>query len=234
MHRPAIKSSARLHRAAQAESRELQRERQRLSTSREGLLAQLRNVERSIAEVDERILLLAQLAPDRSSAPARGRESNGEGDRTDDGRMAPEVLKGPAIREMAVRLVVQRGNVEALHYRAWFELLGASGYSVAGKDPLAVFLTQISRSPAVRKATQAGIYEVDRRAPERLRRELERLQAELRELTGRTTGTADLSEIRARRERLTIDIGKAERALEEAQHVLAVPDADSQSLAAAG
>ena len=40
---------------------------------------------------------------------------------------------------------------EALHYREWFDLLAQPGHEIAGKDPLAVFLTQISRSPVVRK-----------------------------------------------------------------------------------
>jgi hypothetical protein len=132
------------------------------------------------------------------------------------------VLRGPAIRETAVRVLVERGGIEALHYRDWYELLTGRGYSVAGKDGLAVFLTQISRSPAVRKGTQAGVYELDREAPRRLAGELSRLQSELRELIGRTPGTTDLSEIRARREQLTSAIGHIERALEEAQRVLAL------------
>ena len=72
----------------------------------------------------------------------------------------------------------------------------------------------------MRKGTEAGIYELDREAPRRLARELERLQGELRELTGRTPGTTDLSEVRARREQLTSAIGQVERALEEARRVL--------------
>jgi hypothetical protein len=104
---------------------------------------------------------------------------------------------------MAVRLLVHRGSVEALHSREWFDLLAREGYTVAGKDGLAVLLTQISRSPVVRKGTQSGVYELDRDAPSRLDRELGRLQTELRELTGHTPGTIDLSDIRARREQLT-------------------------------
>lgn len=171
------------------------------------------------------MLLLTRLAPDldgeRSSSSAEESE------------LTPErTLRGPAIREIAVRLLVGRGNVEALHYREWFHLLRDAGYIVAGKDGLAVFLTQISRSPAVRKGTQAGVYELDRRAPQRLQREVERLQAELRELTVGAPGASDLSEIRTRRERLTTAIGRAERALEEARRVLA-PDVDADEPAAA-
>jgi hypothetical protein len=74
----------------------------------------------------------------------------------------------------------------------------------------------------VRKGTQSGVYELDRQAPHRHARELERLQREMRELTGRTPGPTDLSEIRAQRERLTSAIGRTERALEEAPRVLSV------------
>ena len=45
----------------------------------------------------------------------------------------------------------------------------AAGHEIAGKDPLAVFLTQLSRSPVIRKGTRAGVYELDPTAPQRLR-----------------------------------------------------------------
>jgi hypothetical protein len=47
-----------------------------------------------------------------------------------------------------------------------------------------VFLTQVSRSPVVAKTLEAGVYELDRAAPVRLRREIATLQDELRRLTG--------------------------------------------------
>ena len=53
--------------------------------------------------------------------------------------------------------------------------------TVAGKDPLAVFLTQLSRSPAVRKGAQPGVYELDRQAPARLRATLDDLHEQLRD-----------------------------------------------------
>jgi len=206
-----------LLRAAEAEREELRHQRARLDADRTATLARLREIERVLAEVDERERLLDQLAP----AAIADSRSMSNSDATA-GAMAAatpmdRVLRGPSIRETAVRVLVGRGGLEALHYREWFDLLTKEGYSVAGKNGLAVFLTQISRSPAVRKGTQSGIYELDRDAPRRLARELERLQAKLRELTGRTPGTTDLSEIRARREQLASAIGQAERALEEAQ-----------------
>jgi hypothetical protein len=122
-------------------------------------------------------------------------------------------LRGPAIREAAVRALVADGR-EALHYREWFALLGRD---VAGKDPLAVFLTQLSRSPAVRKGARPGVYELDREAPQRLRAILDDLHEQLR---NHTTGT-NLTAIRARRAQLTAEIGRTEKALEEVARVLA-------------
>jgi hypothetical protein len=118
-----------------------------------------------------------------------------------------------------VSLLAAHGAGDVLHYRAWFDLLTDAGHQVAGKDPLAVFLTQLSRSPVVRKSTQAGVYEIDRDAPHRLARQLSSLQAKLREATS-APSTADLGEIRAQREDLVNSVRHAERALEEAERVL--------------
>ena len=40
---------------------------------------------------------------------------------------------------------------EPLHYCAWFQQLLGAGFAVAGRDPQAVFLTQPTRSPVVRR-----------------------------------------------------------------------------------
>jgi hypothetical protein len=122
--------------------------------------------------------------------------------------------------------------MRALHYRVWFQMLEDAGYTVVGKDPLAVFLTQISRSPIVRKSTQSGVYELDREASQRLRRRVEQLQGELRELTTPPSSRADLREIRARRKALTAAIGQAERALEESELVLSGTETAADSLPA--
>jgi septal ring factor EnvC (AmiA/AmiB activator) len=131
-------------------------------------------------------------------------------------------------------LVAHPRRPEALHYREWFELLAEAGYSVAGKDPLAVFLTQLSRSPLVRRGTQSGVYELELEAPARLRSRLQDLQAELRELTTTaSTDTADLSSIRTRRMALNLEISKVEKALEEAEETLS-KGPEIPGLAAAG
>lgn len=96
-----------------------------------------------------------------------------------------------------------------------------AGFAVAGKDPLAVFLTQISRSPVIRRGTQAGVYELDHQAPARLRMRLEGVKSELRNLTATTASpTTDLATLRDQRTALMLEIDKLQKALEEAEHVL--------------
>jgi hypothetical protein len=221
----AMKPSRRLQRAAEAERDELRKTSQQLLSEREEVLARLRDLDEALAEVRDREALLDQLVPPVAADEVEA----GPGDVAE----APELLRGPSIREAAVRVLVAKGGVEAIHYREWFKLLGAAGYSVAGKDPLAVFLTQISRSPAVRKGTQAGIYELELQSPARLRRELNRLQSELRDLAAEPQSSLSLAQVRSRRERLTTAIGRLERELEEAERVLGVGHSDSAAAAVA-
>jgi hypothetical protein len=50
----------------------------------------------------------------------------------------------------------------AIHYRDWFELVQEDGVEIVGKDPLATFLTQITRSPVVvRVDEEQGVYALD-------------------------------------------------------------------------
>ncbi len=130
-------------------------------------------------------------------------------------------------RQRCASLLAQAGPIEALHYRQWYDLLVNAGFRVAGKDPLAVFLTQLSRSPLVRKASAPGVYEVDHQAPRRIRHRLDRLQIELREVTVAAPGPIELGEVRARRHELDLAISQQERALEEALRVLASSEAKS-------
>jgi hypothetical protein len=226
--------SSRLLRAAVAERADLVRHRERLTEERARLLGELRRIDEALAAADRRLAMLAELTgePERSGAETRSdpfapaAETNPKLHDATGGDDRP-VLRGPAIREAAVRvLIAQPQPIEALHYRRWYELLVESGFRIAGKDPLAVFLTQLSRSPLVRKASAPGVYEVDRQVPLRIRQRLERLQAELREVTVAAPGQAagaspiELGAIRARRHELDVAISQQERALEEALRVL--------------
>lgn len=237
--------SSRLLRAAVAERADLVRHRERLTGERTRLLGELRELDETLAAVDRRLEVLAELAgtPEDAAAetapvdPGTGDEAGTRDPRSDESRT---VLRGPAIREAAVRvLIAHPGPIEALHYRQWYELLLEAGFRVAGKDPLAVFLTQLSRSPLVRKASAPGVYEVDRQAPLRIRQRLERLQAELREVTVGAPGQVataspiELGAVRARRHELDLAISQQERALEEAVRVLRAEHADLTSPGAA-
>ena len=254
------KPSSRLVAAAEAERAHLARHRHRLGREREKLVADLRQLDDALAAVDRRLSVLSSLAELPHSVPAAGdlaelstqAATSGAGSPTDSPRaptdppQAPTdspqasttdesrtALRGPAIREAAVRVLIgQPEHIEALHYRRWFELVEQSGYAVAGKDPVAVFLTQVSRSPVVRKASQPGVYEVDRQAPLRIRQRLERLQSELREVTLTPNAPIELASIRARRHELDLAISQQERALEEALRVLRGDDQQSQALGA--
>lgn len=71
-----------------------------------------------------------------------------------------EALRGERLREVALDVLqrlVAEGN--PIHYRAWFQALVESGYSVTGRDPLAVFLTQITRIDRVESlGGRSGLY----------------------------------------------------------------------------
>jgi hypothetical protein len=201
--------SARLVRAVAAERAELERHRARLASEADELRAALARIELGLAEIDERRGLLDRLAPTPPEADLEADDADDRGD--------GKALRGPNIREVAVKLLVDNGR-EAMHYREWYELLERAGHEIAGKDPLAVFLTQLNRSPAVRRGSRAGVYELDRAAFHRLRLQIDALQHELGSLPA--TGTHDAAVIRTRRSRLTTDISRAERAIEEVARVL--------------
>jgi hypothetical protein len=71
-----------------------------------------------------------------------------------------EELRGERLREVALE-VLQRLSVsgDPVHYRIWFEALLLSGYRVSGRDPLATFLTHVTRIESVeRVGSRSGLY----------------------------------------------------------------------------
>ena len=198
---PTPTPSTRLLKAAKAEREQLARHRRELLNARESLRTELQRIEGSLEEVDERQTLL-----DRLVGPAAGPQpETGEavaGPISGEEERALPVLRGPDIRREAVRvLLAQPDRPEALHYREWYALLQDAGFTVAGKDPLATFLTQLSRSPAVSKSTQAGVYELDRGAVGRLRARRDELQRELRASAATRGLGEEAAALRARRTR---------------------------------
>lgn len=71
-----------------------------------------------------------------------------------------EELRGERLREVALEVLRRRSSSgDPIHYRVWFEALEECGYRVSGKDPLATFLTQVSRIDRVEKVgRRSGLY----------------------------------------------------------------------------
>jgi len=201
--------SRRLVRAAQAEGAELAKRRAALQAERDEAAARLAELDDALALLDDHARLVAQLAGPVEEPPSPAPD------------IAPadvRQLKGPEVRRVAVALLAADPTRPALHYRDWYQRLVDAGYAVAGKDGLAVFLTQLSRSPVVRRSTQAGVYEIDDDAIRRLEAQRAHLEREMRELLA--SEGSDLTTIRARRQELTTAVGQVERALEEARELL--------------
>ena len=71
-----------------------------------------------------------------------------------------EELRGERLREVALD-VLQRlsSSGDPVHYRIWFESLLEAGFRVSGRDPLATFLTQITRIDKVEGVgSRSGLY----------------------------------------------------------------------------
>ncbi|SRR6266498_2613506 len=71
-----------------------------------------------------------------------------------------EELRGERLREVALDVLRRiSSSGDSVHYRVWFEALLGSGYRVSGKDPLATFLTQVSRIERVQSVgRRSGLY----------------------------------------------------------------------------
>jgi chaperonin cofactor prefoldin len=219
---PTPTPSPRLVKAAEAEREQLARHRRELMATRESLRAELERVEGSLEELAERETLLDRLTGPTTARSGPAHELEHLARRTADDDESVTVLRGPAIRREALRvLLAHPDHPEALHYREWFSLMHDDGFRVAGKDPLATFLTQLSRSPAVRKSTRAGVYELDRGALRRLRRRRDELHEELRALTTTPAHGTEVSAVRTRRTELNAELSRVEKALEEVELLFA-------------
>ncbi len=76
-------------------------------------------------------------------------------------RTGTEPLGGRELREAAVTLLIQLDPPEPIHYRDWFRLLTEAGYDVAGQNPEATFLAQVSQDKRVRRiGRKSGLYEL--------------------------------------------------------------------------
>jgi hypothetical protein len=212
-------------RAAVREARRLQALRRQATERVRKLEDELDAARAEARKVEQRILALEQLAGEQGAPEPRPEPS-----------AVTEWLSGARIREVAVSVLRESPHAEApIHYKKWLKLLEESGFGVEGKRPDAVFLGQISRSPLVRGTTQAGIYELDGDAPQRIAREIETLERELTALAG-TEGAGDPIAVERtipRREELATELRRAQRALREAIAGLSGPNKGADDLRAA-
>src|SRR5581483_8067665 len=131
---------------AEADSLRLEAERLREEATRhiefaERATAQAILVEQRVRELDELLGRVPQLRLD----------------------LQTDALRGQRLREVAVEIAARRRGInEPIHYREWFGLVVGEGHRIDGKDPLATFLTQVTRSPVVvREDSEPGVYRVD-------------------------------------------------------------------------
>jgi hypothetical protein len=123
-----------------------------------------------------------------------------------------DALRGQRLREAAIEILASRRGVgEPIHYRDWFELVVAEGHRVEGKDPLATFLTQVTRSPVVRREEdRRGVYRIDiEAAGARALRELD----EARHQLASPTAAPSAERRAAAAERALSEIARLEAAL---------------------
>jgi hypothetical protein len=207
-----LEPSRRLSQAAMAERERLAMRLQKLDARASALSEQLRQLNFEREDLIKRMALLDQLRPSDSGPHLR---------RVDDHEHSVPgprgSLRGAAIRQTAVEVLATRGRpTEPIHYTRWLELVQEAGYGIAGRDPAATFLTQIGRAALVVRADRPGEYMLDLEAPLRLRERLNELHEELFALhSGQQTLEAVVS-TRERRDELLAEIGRSERALEEA------------------
>lgn len=223
-------ASRRLVSAARAERTRLIRDLDRLEREISQLRHALTEREHSAIAIRERLALLAPLAHDEDDSPFARRDFA----EADAGRVetratqAGNELRGVAIRIAAVRvLATAEDPSKPVHYRDWYRRVTAAGYVVAGRDPLASFLTQINRSPVVERAGGKGVYALNFEAVRLLRDQLRRLHHELITLSERSEPSDDAI---SRRAELMAKVARVERALREALASL-TRDRDSERLA---
>jgi hypothetical protein len=130
-------------------------------------------------------------------------------------------LAGGELRETIARVALRRNaHGRAVHWRTWFDWLHAEGLEAAGKRPEATFLTQLARSPLVRRTEQHGVYVLDVELLQRRREEMLGLQRRLGELPP-PDQLALIGDVRSERREVQQRIARAERLLEEAWRTLA-------------
>jgi hypothetical protein len=130
-------------------------------------------------------------------------------------------LSGVELREMIARVALQRQAVgRPVHWSEWHTWLREAGFEAAGKKPEATFLTQLARSPVIRRTAQDGVYVLDLGQFAHQREQLNLLHHRLSDLPP-PDQLALLGDARTQRRELQNEIARTERAIEEMWRVLA-------------
>ena len=236
-----LRPSSRLRRAATAERQRIEGARARLIERQERVRGQLARLDAEIAGLDERDRLLAELSNatqhatalvgvDAASAAAdKGgdRAAGSGGGQTRVGK----VLRGRELREAAARILYRNHGVDReVHYRHWLDAVLQGGVEVVAKDPVAAFLTNVSRSPLIVRGDAPGTYRIDAAAAAALRRELAEAEAELAELVNVIAREPNPDEsLREHRTRLLAAVRRLEGQVAEIDRVLAPPETDGSN-----
>lgn len=195
-HAPNWMPSKRLQAAAKSERKRMERELERLRKQEARHRRELARIESTRAQLQAELVAVDRFVSSEAPERPRLRVVDNESELS---RQTP--LKGAQIREFAVQLIVGTEHAtKGIHYRTWYELVASNGIEIAGKDPVATFLTQMSRSPVVVKKDQAGVYAIDEVFPERASREISKLESEIAKLEA-IDKTLSVEEIEERRKR---------------------------------
>jgi hypothetical protein len=130
-------------------------------------------------------------------------------------------LAGAELRKQLAVSALRRRPGEPAHWRRWLEWLRDDGFDPAGRNPEATFVTQLTRSPLVRRGDCEAVYVLDVTLVCALRERLQDLHERLRRLPPPDQLALLDDDARAVRHELQLEIGRAERALREAWGVLA-------------
>ena len=187
----------------------------------EHMAAERSKLERAIAAAERRTAELEREIARLSAASGHHRKQLDELCRLGVARREDDrerVLRGVELRQTAVQLLASSSYRDRpLSYRLWFELLEQSGFTAAGKDPVATFLTEITRSPVVARTTRAGVYQLDFDFPRRARRELASLHSQREQHRLRpAVDVATLAAASSARRHIDREITRVERELREA------------------
>lgn len=98
----------------------------------------------------------------------------------------------------------------------WLDQLVAEGYAVAGRDAPAAFLTQLGRSPVVRREPHPGVYRLHFEAVAELEATLVDLNNQLAQLHHGQQTIEAITSVQEERERITRAIDRVARDLREA------------------